>query len=37
MSFKPFEDKALEIIASTKFAGAEKRINNLYMEGRLLA
>lgn len=36
-SFKPFEDKALEIIAATEFAGAEKRIEYSFIEGRLIA
>ncbi len=37
ISFKPFEDKALEIIASTEFSGVEKQIEYIYIEGRLLA
>jgi hypothetical protein len=36
-SFKPFEDKALEIISATKFAGAEKLIEYRYTPGRLIA
>lgn len=36
-SFKPFEDKALEIISSSDFSGAEKLIEYSYIEGRLLA
>ena len=37
LSFKPFEDKALEIIANTNFSGAEKSIEYSYIEGRTLA
>jgi len=37
ISFKPFEDKAMEIIASTKFAGIEKRIKYHYIDGHLFA
>lgn len=33
-SFKPFEDKALEIIESTEFASAKDQIENKYFEGR---
>ncbi len=33
-SFKPFEDKAIEIITSTKFADVATKINNKYFEGR---
>lgn len=36
-SFKPFEDKGLEIIASTKFAEAVKNIDYRFFEGRLIA
>lgn len=36
-SFKPFEDKALEIISKTEFSGAEKLIEYSYIEGRLIA
>jgi hypothetical protein len=37
LSFKPFEDKALEIIISTDFSGAIKQIEHKYFEGRLVA
>lgn len=37
ISFKPFEDKALEIIAATPFSGAVYAIHNSYFEGRLIA
>ena len=37
MSFKPFEDKAFEIIKSTEFSGRLDRIENKYFNGRLLA
>ncbi len=37
LSFKPFEDKALEIIASTDFSIAIKQIEHKYFEGRLVA
>jgi len=37
LSFKPFEDKALEIIDSTEFSEATKRIDYKYFEGRLVA
>jgi hypothetical protein len=36
-SFKPFEDKGLEIIASTKFAEAVDKIEYKFFEGRLIA
>ena len=36
-SFKPFEDKAFEIINATEFSDAVKQIKNHYFEGRLLA
>ena len=36
-SFKPFEDKGLEIIASTKFAKAKEQIEYRFFEGRLIA
>lgn len=36
-SFKPFEDKAIEIISATEFAGAEKMIEYSFIEGRLIA
>lgn len=36
-SFKPFEDKAVDIIAATEFAAAANRIENKYFEGRLVA
>jgi hypothetical protein len=36
-SFKPFEDKGLEIIASTKFAEAVDKIEYRFFEGRLIA
>ncbi len=35
-SFKPFEDKAFEIIKSTQFDDAMKKIENKYFEGRLV-
>jgi hypothetical protein len=37
LSFKPFEDKALEIIAATNFSDAVKLIDYKYFEGRLVA
>ncbi len=37
LSFKPFEDKAFEIIKATKYAGVIEKIDNRYFEGRLLA
>jgi hypothetical protein len=37
LSFKPFEDKALEIIASTKFSDSVAQIEHTYFEGRLVA
>lgn len=37
LSFKPFEDKAFEIIKSTKFSEALDSIENKYFEGRLVA
>ncbi len=37
ISFKPFEDKALEIIQATKFSEAGNLIEYRYFEGRLLA
>ncbi len=37
LSFKPFEDKALEIIASTGFSKAVKQIEHAYFDGRLVA
>lgn len=36
-SFKPFEDKGLEIIHNSTFTGAEARISHRYIEGRLIA
>lgn len=36
-SFKPFEDKAKEILLATKFSDAVDRIDNKYFEGRLVA
>jgi len=36
-SFKPFEDKAFEIISATDFADVLSRIKNEYFEGRLIA
>lgn len=36
-SFKPFEDKAFDIINSTKFSEATKQIDYKYFEGRLVA
>jgi len=36
-SFKPFEDKGLEIIESTKFADAKSNIEYKFFEGRLIA
>ena len=36
-SFKPFEDKGLEIIASTKFSEAVDKIEYKFFEGRLIA
>ncbi|MEA2715334.1 MAG: hypothetical protein QOG91_362 [Candidatus Parcubacteria bacterium] len=36
-SLKPFEDKAMEIIASTKFAACISDIDTRYFEGRLVA
>lgn len=35
-SFKPFEDKAFEIIKSTQFGDALDKIENKYFEGRLV-
>jgi hypothetical protein len=37
VSFKPFEEKAFEIISSTDFSTAISKIENKYFEGRLLA
>jgi len=37
LSFKPFEDKAFDIIASTDFTNAVNQIEHKYFEGRLLA
>lgn len=37
LSFKPFEDRAVEIIKATKFKGATGQIENKYFEGRLVA
>lgn len=37
VSFKPFEEKAFEIIKSTKFEDAINKIENKYFEGRLVA
>lgn len=34
LSFKPFEDKAFEIINSTEFSSAVSKIENRYFEGR---
>lgn len=36
-SFKPFEDKGLEIIRSTKFADAADLIQYRFLQGRLIA
>lgn len=36
-SFKPFEDKAIEIIQNTQYAEFVDRIVNRYIEGRLIA
>lgn len=36
-SFRPFEDKGLEIIAATAYADATKRIEYKFIEGRLIA
>jgi hypothetical protein len=36
-SFKPFEEKAIEIIRSTQFNEAVNKIENKYFEGRLIA
>ena len=37
ISFKPYEDKALEIIAKTNFAGAEKQIEYHFLEEKALS
>ena len=37
LSFKPFEEKAFEIIASTKFKDDVNQIENRYFDGRLVA
>lgn len=37
ISFKPYEDKAFEIIRATPFAAAVDQIENRYFEGRLVA
>lgn len=37
LSFKPFEDKAIEIINSTPFSENIENIENKYFEGRLMA
>jgi len=37
LSFKPFEEKAFEIIRSTHFDDALSKIDNKYFEGRLVA
>ncbi|MDP3696707.1 MAG: hypothetical protein Q8R55_01595 [Candidatus Taylorbacteria bacterium] len=36
LSFKSFEDKAIDIIKATKFGGAVNQIENKYFEGRSL-
>lgn len=36
-SFKPFEDKGLEIIKATKYADAANSIDYRFIEGRLIA
>ena len=36
LSFKPFEDKAFEIIKATQFADSVNRIENRYFEGRVI-
>lgn len=36
MSFKPFEDQALEIIKTTRFSGHIAQIKDRYIEGRLV-
>ena len=36
-SFKPFEDKALEIMAASEFSGAEKLVEYSFIHGRLVA
>ncbi len=35
-SFKPFEDKGIEIMSKTDFSGSEKLIKHYYLQGRLL-
>jgi hypothetical protein len=37
LSFRPFEEKAFEIISSTEFSGAVNDIEYKYLEGRLVA
>lgn len=37
ISFKPFEEKAIEIINSTSYSKATENIENRYFEGRLIA
>ena len=37
LSFKPFEDKAFEIIRTTRFEDVLNMVENRYFEGRLLA
>lgn len=36
-SFKPFEDKGLEIMSKTDFENSEKSVKHHYIDGRLLA
>lgn len=36
LSFQPFEDKAFEIIKSTRFYNSVDSIENRYFEGRML-
>lgn len=36
-SFKPFEDKGIEIMSKTNFGNPEKSVKYRYIEGRLLA
>lgn len=37
LSFKPFEDKAFEMIKSTIYSDSVNKIKNMYFEGRMLA
>lgn len=36
-SFKPFEEKGFEVIQNTQFSGLINKIENRYIEGRLIA